>query len=155
MRGRAVEVLAVALLGFSVGACGDDGGSRIDAGGDVVDAAPGVDVIPDAPPRETIMQTVAMEVDDTIEVGTMTGGPQDHAVIYLTAPTPTLSFNIHSHPNGGTVEAVSELSKQNVEYIFVPPDQATWFLLLRNDGGTAMNVELKVELHDNMQWSAL
>ncbi|HEY4180456.1 MAG TPA: hypothetical protein VGM90_26615 [Kofleriaceae bacterium] len=153
MRGRTVEVLAVALLGLA--ACGDDGGSRPDAGGDVVDAAPGVDVIPDAPPREVIMQTVAMEVDDTIEVGTMTGGANDRALIVMTAPTPTLSFNIHSHPSGGTVEAVSELNKQNVEYIFVPPSQATWFLLLRNDGGTAMNVELRVELHDNMQWSAL
>lgn len=146
---------AVVFALLALAACGDDGGKQPDAGGNVIDAAPGEDVIPDAPPRQVITKTIAMEVDDTIEVGTMTGGPNDHSVIHMTAPTPTLSFNIHSHPNGETIEAVSELNKQQVDYIFVPPNQATWFLLLRNDGGTAMNVELSVDLHDNMQWSDL
>lgn len=106
--------------------------------------------LPDLPPpREVKMETKSMEVGELIEAK-MIGGAADRAIIKLTAPTADLDWNIHSHPNGMTINVVSENDAITVEYDFVPTEEAEWFLLLRNGGPTNMDVQVTVDLYGAM-----
>ncbi|MGE3768359.1 MAG: hypothetical protein AB7L94_39280 [Kofleriaceae bacterium] len=131
----------VALLA----ACGDDGGAG------VVDADPTVDVAPDAPPREVVMETRALQPGEIVE-GIMTSGPGDAARILLHGQFPNVSFNIHGHAGGGTQVVYEEFDKMDVDYLFKPTSQAKWYLLVRNDGQIAQEVEVKVEIYGEMMW---
>lgn len=140
---RCLLACAVLLLA----ACGDDGAGMPDA--NTVDAA-----IPDAMARETIMASKPLQVGELVE-GTMTGGMGDVAVITLTAPTPTMGWNIHGHANGGTQVIYEEHEKTQVTYTFAPATQAEWYLLVRNEGQANMEVMVKVELFGGMVWAWL
>jgi hypothetical protein len=133
------------LVPFVMFACGDDGGTG------VVDADPTVDVAPDAAPREVVMETRALQPGELVE-GIMTSGPGDAARIFLHGQFPTVSFNIHGHAGGGTQIVYEEFDKQDVEYLFQPTAQSRWYLLVRNDGQIAMNVDVKVEIYGDMTW---
>jgi len=139
---------AVLLAALVLGACGDDGSAMPDAA--TIDSAVPVT------PRETIMSTMPLQVGELVE-GTMTGGtdPADIAVITLSAPTPTMGWNIHGHANGGTQVIFEEHMKTTVAYTFDPPTQAEWYLLVRNEGQANMDVTVKVELFGGMQWAWL
>jgi hypothetical protein len=137
--------IGLVLVLLSVTACGDDGGTG------VVDADPNVDVAPDAPPREVVMETRPLQPGEFIE-GIMTSGPGDAAHILLHGQFPTVSFNIHGHANGNTQVVYEEFDKQDVDYLFKPPSQSKWYLLVRNDGNVAMEVEVKVEIYGEMIW---
>lgn len=134
--------LALVLL---VAACGDDGGIG------VIDADTTVDVAPDAPPREVVMETRALQPGEFIE-GIMTSGPGDAAYIALRGQLPAVSFNIHGHAGSGTQIIHEEFDKMEVEYLFQPTAQAAWYLLVRNDANVAMEVEVKVGIYGDMTW---
>jgi hypothetical protein len=95
-----------------------------------------------------------MEVGEVLEAK-MIGGAVDRAVIKLTAPTADLDWNIHSHPNGTTINVVSQNDVLEVEYDFVPTEDAEWFLLLRNGGPTNMDVQVTVDLYGAMTFDFL
>ena len=134
--------LALALAG-----CGSDGGGDTpDAL--VIDADP---TAPDAAPREIIMETHSLMPGELVE-GIMTGGPAESAHIQLSAPTPTIGWNIHGHANGGTQIAHEEFDQMTVSYPFTPSADSRWYLLVRNDGGVTMDVVVKVQLFGAMTW---
>ncbi len=139
---RRVLVLAASA---ALAACGDDGGTA------VVDADPTVDVAPDAPPREVVMETRALQPGEIIE-GIMTSGPGDAARILLHGQFPNVSFNIHGHAGNSTQIVYEEFDKMDVDYLFKPTAQAKWYLLVRNDGQIAQNVDVKVEIYGDMTW---
>jgi hypothetical protein len=132
------------LAAVSVGACGGGGGTP-------VDAIP-VDVPADAMPREVIMENVPLVVTEIVEAK-LIGGPGDYARIRLMNPTPTLDWNLHGHADGSTQIVEEELQVMTVDYLFLPPAQAEWYLLLRNRGQTDTTVQLVIELYGNITWS--
>lgn len=138
-------VTAAALL---LAACGDGGGSSMMMPAD----ANTIDVPPDAVPREVVMENVPLVVTEIVE-GILVGGPGDYAHLTMMAPSASLDWNMHSHPNGTTVVVAEELKVMAVDYLFIPSDQADWYLLLRNRGTQDMTVQLKIELYGNMTWS--
>ena len=129
-----------ALLALALAACSDDGGGPVDAS------------LVDAVPREVVMTSRLFDVGEVVE-GIMTGGPSDHAVITLSAPTPDMDWNIHAHPNGGTT-VIDEAFKQTSldAYVFTPPEQEQWYLLIRNSGLTDLTIDIKIELFGEMTW---
>lgn len=138
-------ILAACL---ALAACGDDGGTSIPDSAIAADA----DNIDAAPPREIIDTTQALQVGELVE-GIMHGGPQDRALIHLEAPANSLSWNLHAHMGGGTQVVYEELNKTVVDYPFVPPSEGDWYLLLRNDGLTDINVKVKVGLYGAVTWT--
>ena len=138
------RILSLAMLALA--ACGgDDTGSATDAA--PIDQGPGVD----AAPRQVIMETVSLVPGELAE-GIMTGGPADYAVIHLEAPVAELDWNIHGHAGGGTQTVFEELNQMTVDYVFRPSAETDWWLLIRNSGPTAMDVVVRVELHEDLQW---
>jgi len=136
-----VRSLALAL---ALGACGDGDATP-------VDATP-VDVPADAMPRQTITETVPLVATEIAEA-ILVGGPGDYARIRLTAPGPSLDWNLHGHADGITKVVKEELQVTTVDYLFVPTAQADWYLLLRNRGQSDINVQLVIELYGEMTWS--
>jgi hypothetical protein len=128
-------------------ACGDDGQ---DAPPDafVPDADP---LNPDAAPREVITATQSLVPGELVE-GVMHAGEGDYAVIHLTAPVAELDWNIHGHANGEVQTVFEELNVMTVEYVFRPTAATDWWLLLRNSGPAAMDIEVQVDLHGTMTW---
>jgi hypothetical protein len=119
-------------------------------GGDSApDAAP---VGPDAAPRQIVMENVPLAFNEISEA-ILAGGKGDVARITMMAPTASLDWNIHAHPNGTTVVVDEEFQVMNVDFVFQPKDQADWYLLVRNKGLTDMTVALKIELYGNITWS--
>jgi hypothetical protein len=41
----------------------------------------------------------------------------------------------------------------SVDYLFIPPAQADWYLLLRNKGQTDITIALEIQLYGAMTWS--
>jgi hypothetical protein len=145
-----------ALLLVALAACGDDGSGQPDAGCIPTPSQPCTNpdgAVIDAPvPRETIMVAQPLVVGELVE-GIMTGGPGDYAIINLHAPTADMDWNIHGHANGDT-QIVAEAFRvtELVDYVFVPPAEAKWYLLVRNSGSTDLTVDLKVDLFGDMTW---
>ncbi len=111
--------------------------------------------LPDLPPpRETKTSTQSLQVGEVIEAE-MIGGAADRAIIKLTAPVSELDWNIHSHPNGTTINVISQTNQITVEYDFVPTEDAEWFLLLRNSGPTNMDVQVVIDLYGAMTFDFL
>ncbi|MEJ7601074.1 MAG: hypothetical protein WKG01_24435 [Kofleriaceae bacterium] len=137
---RAVIMIALAACG------GGGGGDTPDAF--VVDADPSA---PDAMPREIVMETHTLMPGELVE-GIMTGGPAESAQIQLSAPTPTIGWNIHGHAAGGTQVAHEEFDQMTVSYPFTPPAESKWYLLVRNDGGVTTDVVIKVQLFGDLAW---
>lgn len=133
------------LLGV-LAACGDDAPATIDAA-----VAADSNLVDAAPPREQISETRQLQVGELAE-GIMTGGPSDLALIHLEAPVMEMDWNIHGHPDGGTIVVYEELNKMTVDYAYTPSAQGDWFLLVRNSGPTDMAVKIRVGLYGNMQW---
>ena len=52
----------------------------------------------------------------------------------------------------GTQVVYEEFSKMDIDYVFKPTAQSKWYLLVRNDGNVAMNVDVRVEIHGEMMW---
>lgn len=139
---------AVVLL-VALAACGDDGGTPV-----FPDAAAAADAnlaIDAAPARETIKGMPPLQPGELVE-GIMTGGPGDTALIHLSAPVPKLDWNIHSHASGHAVTVYEELGKQTVDYVFTPPADGDWYLLVRNASTGNMTVEVEVKLYGAMTW---
>ncbi len=143
-------LLAAALALVPIGGCGgagDDAPDQPDAR-----ATPDADpTVPDAAPREVITGGQLLQPGELVE-GVMSGGPDDHAVIYLMAPTATMDWNIHGHADGGTQTLVEVFDVDVVEHVFVPTAEADWWLLIRNGGIVDMEVQVRVELHGDMTW---
>jgi len=97
------------------------------------------------------MEGQSLQPGELVE-GIMTGGPADHAVIHLEAPVAELDWNIHGHAGGSTQTVFEEYNRMTVDYVFTPSARTDWWLLLRNSGPTDMTVQLRVELHGDMQW---
>ena len=135
---RLARIFPVCLLAIG---CGDGGTTPAS-----IDALP-----PDAPPRETVMESALLAPGEFAE-GIMTGGGGDLASIHLTAPVAELDWNIHGHANGGTQVIHEEYNQMTMDYVFSPTLHADWYLLIRNSGPTDMTVQVKVELHGGMQW---
>ncbi|MGE0868580.1 MAG: hypothetical protein AB7P03_08460 [Kofleriaceae bacterium] len=108
--------------------------------------------LPDGPPRETIEESVSLVVTQVSEA-ILHGGEGDVAHIMLTAPGPTLDWNMHGHANGGTQVVTEAFKVETVDYVFAPSDLADWYVLLRNKGQTDITVELKIDLYGEMTWS--
>jgi hypothetical protein len=114
--------------------------------------APASPIPPDAILRETIMETVPLDVNDIVEA-VIVAGPADYARITATVPTPSFDWNIHSHPNGETIVLAEALRVSAMDYVLHPADQADWYQLLRNKGQTSNTITLQVELYNNATWS--
>jgi hypothetical protein len=106
---------------------------------------------PDAMPRQIIMEGVLLAPNELTE-GIMTGGRGDIAVIRLAVPGGELDWNIHGHAGGGTQIIHEEFDKVSAEYTFAPAAHADWYLLIRNSGPTDMTIQVRIELHGDMQW---
>jgi hypothetical protein len=128
---------------LALAACGDGGSSA------PPDADPSV---PDAAPREIITETVPLAINELREA-IMVGGKGDVARVTLTATSPAIDWNIHSHPSGETIIVSEGFKQMTVDYTFVPEKQADWYLLVRNKGLTDINMQLKIELYGNITWS--
>ena len=129
------------LFVLALAACGGDGATLVDAS-----------IEPDAAPRQIVMENVPLVVN-AIEESKLVGGPGDIARIRVTAPSESLDWNIHAHPNGMTVVVSEGFRVMTVDYVFAPNMQADWYLLLRNKGQTDMTVQLTIELYENLMWS--
>ncbi|HVK82470.1 MAG TPA: hypothetical protein VM513_00115 [Kofleriaceae bacterium] len=145
------------LIALALAACGDDGSGQPDAPVCIPTpsqpcTSPDGAVIDAPTPRETIMVAQPLVVGEIVE-GIMTGGPGDYAVINLHAPTPDMDWNIHGHANNDT-QIVDQAFKVTdlVDYVFLPPAEAKWYLLVRNSGATDLTVDLKVDLFGEMTW---
>jgi hypothetical protein len=139
---RAVILIAV------LAACGGGTPAQPDAPL-TIDAPVGVD----APtPRETVTGVQSLDIGEVVESMMMGGGATsgDRAIIHLMAPSANLDWNIHAHPNGGTVTVHEELKQMTVTFDFIPAENTTWFLLLRNSGGVPMDVQVAVDLYGAM-----
>ncbi len=142
-----MRATVLALVLATVGACGDDGGQTLpDAPAVPVDALP-----PDAAPREVIMSTQPLQPLELVE-GIMTAKPTDRAVIKLTAAG-KIGWNIHGHAGGSTQVVHEERGVDPpVDYVFVPPAAADWYLLVRNESQQNLDVTIRVELYGEMTW---
>lgn len=111
--------------------------------------------LPDLPPpRETVTNTYSLAVGELAEAQ-MNGGPADRAIVRISAPAPEVDWNIHSHPNGQTVNVHTEMNVMTAEFDFVPVEETEWFLLVRNSGPTSMDVEVVVDLYGAMTYDNL
>lgn len=110
------------------------------------------DAAVDATPRQVVMESVPLVVNELVEA-VLAGGDGDYARITMMAPTASLDWNIHAHPNGQIVVVHEQFKVMDVDYLFTPESQADWYLLLRNKGLTDMTVQLQVELYGNLTWS--
>lgn len=126
----------------ALGACGGSTPSN-----PPVDADPTVDA---APPRETIREIQNLQPGELVE-GIMTGGHADGAMIHLVAPM-ELDWNIHSHASGSAVTLREEFDKASVDYMFVPPGDGDWYLLIRNSGNVTADIQVQVGLYGAMAW---
>lgn len=137
-----------ALFATLLAACGgDDGAPNYPDAALAADADLTVDA---APARETIMEPRRLEPGELVE-GIMTGGASDTALIHLMAPM-SLDWNIHSHSTGHAVTVVEERGKVTVDYEFVPPGDGDWYLLVKNSGDFATEIQISVGLYGSMQW---
>lgn len=127
---------------ISLTACGDDMDPNAPA-----DAAG-----PDVAPRETVMENLSLSVND-IQEAILVGGKGDIARIRMTTMSPSIDWNIHSHPNGTTIVVDEAYKQMTVDYVFAPKEQADWYLLVRNKGLTDITVQLQIELYGNITWS--
>jgi len=144
---------AVALLG-----CADEDGpspapdptentATPDGRGAGSEAAPA-----DPLPREVIDEIQPLLPGELAEAR-LTGGPSDRVVLHLAAPVPELDWNIHGHAGGGTQTVAEELNRSTVDYVFTPGARGDWFLLLRNSGSTAIEIQVHAELFGAITWS--
>jgi hypothetical protein len=108
--------------------------------------------IPDAAPREVIVETLPLVATEVVEA-VLVGGPGDRAGIHLSAPFAEMDWNIHGHDGGGTQVVNEGFNQMTVDYNFQPTSQTDWYLLIRNSGGTNMNVELRIELFGDIMWT--
>jgi hypothetical protein len=114
-------------------------------------AAPGPDAA--VAPRETATGIKALRPGELGEA-MLTGGPNDRAVIHLSAPSMMFDYNIHGHPGNTTLTVHEEFGVTTADYTFVPERAADWFLLVRNNpGGPTINVDVRIELYGAMVWS--
>lgn len=127
-----------------IAACGDDGASPPDAS--LVDAT-----VPDAPPREVVTSTQALAPGELVEL-ILTGGPDDLAVIGLSAPAASMGWNIHGHVGGATQIVFEEHDTMTVSYPFVPPADGDWYVLVRNEGQINLEVQVEVGIYGQMTW---
>ena len=134
---------ALALV-VAIAACG---GSEATPDAPVADTLP-----PDAMPREVHMSTQPLTAGGELAEAEMIGGAPgngDRAIIQLTAPAGTFDWNIHSHPNGQTVNIHEELDRSTATFDFIPSEQAEYYLLLRSNA-TAVDIQVRVELYGTM-----
>lgn len=132
------------LLPLLLAACGDDGGGGTDASTSQLPA--GVVL------RDTVMEDVPLQVNEIVEA-ILVGGPGDAARVTMSASGAPIDWNMHGHANGETMVITEEFAATNIEYVFVPPAQADWYVLIRNKGQTNISVQLKIELYDDITWS--
>jgi len=135
------------VFALACAACGDDGNTKADSGVVVP-----VDVPGDAMPREVVMENVPLVVNEIVEA-VLVGGPGDYAHITMSAGGAPIDWNLHGHANGSTQVVTEELKVASVDYVFLPPAQADWYLLLRNKGQTDITIQLKIELYNSITWS--
>ena len=128
-------------------ACGGDADPKLP------DAAPAADAnlaLDAAPARETIMELQNLQSGELVE-GIMTGNASDVALIHLAAPM-QLDWNIHSHATGHAVTIYEEFGKTTADYMFAPPNDGDWYLLIRNSGNVTADIQVGVGLYGAMQW---
>lgn len=131
----------------SLVACGGGDPAIPDAA--AVADANGIDA---APPRERIADPQVLQVNGGAVEGIMHGGPGDVVLLHFEAPANSLSWNLHTHLDGGTQVIVEEFERSVVDFRFEPPRVADWYLLLRNDGLTDIEVKIDVGLYGNVTW---
>lgn len=119
----------------------------------VPDSPPAADAngIDAAPPRESVIETKRLQVGELVEA-IMAGGPADLAQLHFGAPAMSLSWNLHSHQDGGTQVIYEQFKQTAVDYPFTPPFQADWYVLLRNDGLSDIDVQVDVGLYGAITW---
>lgn len=104
-----------------------------------------------APPRESVIETKRLQVGELVE-GIFVGGPSDLAQIHLAAPGMSLSWNLHGHQDGGTQIIYEQFKQSAVDYPFTPAFQADWYLLIRNDGLSDVDVQVDLGLYGAITW---
>lgn len=79
------------------------------------------------------------------------GGSSDEARIHLAVVGDSLSWNIHAHVGTQTLTAQSGAGAADID--FVPSQDATWNLILRNTSAVEMlTVDVSVDLYGTMTW---
>jgi len=143
--------LCILFAATALVACGgeDDHDHEPDASVAAVDAAPESD----AAPREVITSSDLLVAQGPWLEAIMTGGPDDRAVIHLETQGAVFEWNLHGHEGGGTQILYEEFDVTSAEYVFVPPAQGRWWLLLRNTGLVDTTVDLRAELYGDLEWS--
>jgi hypothetical protein len=149
MKRVAIPILAAAAAAAAAGCGGDDGGNPI------ADAPPRPDGNPtviDAMPDRIVMESYALVPGELVEI-IMHGTPADEAHLHLAAPAPVIDWNIHGHDGGDTQTIYEEYDKMTADYVFIPPHETDWYLLVRNGGGADTTIEVRAELYGAMTWS--
>lgn len=137
------------IVAAGLAACGGDDADPLNPDAAAVVDSDGIDA---PPPRETVHFLQPLQVGELIE-GIMHGGATDGAQIRLEAPPSSLSWNLHSHQNGGTQVVTEALNQTVVDFAFHPTADADWYLLMRNDGTTDIIVDVTVGLYGAMTWT--
>ena len=55
--------------------------------------------------------------------------------------------------NAGTQTIVEEFGKVTVDYVFDPPFDGQWYLLVRNHGSTVMDLAVHFEVYGTANWA--
>jgi hypothetical protein len=106
----------------------------------------------DAMPAEVLDMTVPL-ISGQLAEGLWNAKPGDQILVRLTALTSDLDWNIHAHVNGGTQTVVEEFGTSTTEYLFDPPTDAQWYLLLRNHGTAEMQLVIHLEIFGAANWA--
>jgi hypothetical protein len=102
--------------------------------------------------RETITETKTL-IGSEVAEATLEGGPDDKAVLRITANAAELDWNIHGHVDEQTMTFAEGLQVTTVDEEFVPPAAEHYSVLVRNHSAVDMlEITLEVDLYGDMEW---
>lgn len=111
----------------------------------------GSDPLPDASPAREHQTSHRVMIGNEMTEAHMVGGPTDEARIHLTVIGDSLTWNVHAHLGTDTLSFASGSGSGDID--LVPPQDATWNLILRNTSAVDMvTVDATVDLYGAMTW---
>jgi hypothetical protein len=127
----------ICLILLALAACGDDGTPQ------APDAEPGS---PDAGPSSTEARQLQLTSGQFVE-GEFVAGPGDRVHIVMTAPSPDLAWNIHTHEGSVVRTIIEEDNLMMVDYWFDPDAQTDWWLMPGNSGTATLTVDVTIDFY--------
>ena len=101
--------------------------------------------------RQTVTDQETLLPGMLIE-GSWLAGPGDQVGLTLSTTVAGMDWDIHGHANNGTQEIVSGFAQMSATYMFEPPQQAQWYLLVRNSASSTLTIDVAMDLYGGAQW---